>query len=194
MSPDHIIFAGVELSSGAKPVTFAALDGELKVHPLEKWTIAEAISCLQEYKSIWLAINLSSFKREQNVYTEFKKGIVQADFKPFSAKGNVNRWLETNAQDCFRALIDQSPLPRRTLEGRLQRCAILYEQGLQIRDPLDVFEEITRYKLMQGILPLEDIYSPKELDALVAAYVAWLAANSPGQTLAQGEFVLPAQE
>jgi hypothetical protein len=65
---------------------------------------------------------------------------------------------------------------------------------LQIRDPVEIFEEITRYKLMQGVLPLEDIYSPKELDALVAAYVAWLAANSPGQTVAMGEFVLPTQE
>jgi hypothetical protein len=35
-------------------------------------------------------------------------------------------------------------LPRRTLEGRLQRSAILYEQGLQIRDPVEIFEEITR--------------------------------------------------
>lgn len=194
MLPDQIICAGVELSSGVKPVTFAALDGDLKVQALEKWTIAEALSCLQGYRNIWLAINLSSFKREQEVYTDFKRKIVQVGFKPFSAKGNVNRWLETNAQDCYRALIGQSPLPRRTLEGRLQRCAILYEQGLQIRDPLDVFEEITRYKLMQGNLPLEDIYSPKELDALSAAYAAWLAANSPGQTVAVGEFVLPAQE
>jgi hypothetical protein len=48
--------------------------------------------------------------------------------------------------------------------------------------------------LAQGILPLEKIYSSKELDALVAAYVAWLAANSPAQIVAQGDFVLPAQE
>jgi hypothetical protein len=161
---------------------------------LEKWTLAEVLPCLKAYENIWLSINVSSFKREQDVYAEFKNKIIQAGFKSLSVKGSVKRWFETNAQDCFHALIDQSPLPRRTLEGRLQRCAILYEQGLQIRDPLDVFEEITRYKLMQGILPLEDIYSPKELDALVAAYVAWLAATSPGQTVARGEFILPAQE
>jgi len=194
MPSDHIIFAGVELSSGTKPVTFAVLDGDLKVQSLKKWEISEAILCLEEYKNIWLAINLSSFKREQDVYTEFKRKIVQAGFKSHSRKGNTKQWLETNAQDSFRALIGQNPFPRRTLEGRLQRSAILYEQGLQIRDPVEVFEEITRYRLVQGILPLEDIYSSKELDALIAAYIAWLAANSPGQIVAKGEFVLPIQE
>ncbi len=194
MPSDHIIFGGVELASGRRPVIFAALDQELDVQPMENWTVDEALSCLKEYRNLWLGINFHSLQREQELYTEFRKKIKQAGFKSYSVKGNVNRWLETNAQDCFRALIGQNPLPRHSLEGRLQRSAILYEQGLQICDPVEIFEEITRYKLMQGILPLEDIYSSKELDALVAAYVAWLAANSPGQTVAQGEFVLPAPE
>ena len=194
MASDHIIFAGVELSSGRKPVIFAALDNDLNVLPLENWAIAEALSCLKEYNNIWLCINLHSLQHEQELYTEFKKKIGQAGFKPRSKRGNTRQWLETNAQDCFHALIGQNPLHRRTLEGRLQRSAILYEQGLQIRDPVEIFEEITRYKLVQGILPLEDIYSSKELDALIAAYVAWLMANSPGQTVVQGEFVLPVPE
>ena len=194
MASDHIIFAGVELSSGRKPVIFAALDNDLNVLPLQNWAIAEAFSCLKEYNNIWLCINLHSLQHEQELYTEFKKKIGQAGFKPRSKRGNSRQWLETNAQDCFHALIGQNPLHRRTLEGRLQRSAILYEQGLQIRDPVEIFEEITRYKLVQGILPLEDIYSSKELDALIAAYVAWLMANSPGQTVVQGEFVLPVPE
>ncbi len=194
MAPDHFLFAGVELSSGRKPVIFAALDDDLNVLPVENWTIDEALSCLKEYKNIWLCINLHSLQREQELYGEFKKKIGQSGFKPRSKKGNPKQWLETNAQDCFRVLIGRNPLHRRTLEGRLQRSAVLYEQGLQLRDPVEIFEEITRYKLMQGILPLEDIYSSKELDVLVAAYVAWMAANSPGQTVVIGEFVLPAPE
>lgn len=194
MPPDHIMFAGVELSSGRKPVVFAALDNDLNVLPLQNWAIAEALACLKEYKNIWLCINLHSLQHEQEFYAEFKKKISQAGFKPHTRKGSPKQWLETNAQDCFRALIGQTPLHRRTLEGRLQRSAILYEQGLQIRDPVEIFEEITRYKLMQGILPLDEIYSSKELDALVAAYVAWMAVNSPGQMAVTGEFVLPAPE
>jgi hypothetical protein len=100
----------------------------------------------------------------------------------------------TSADDCFRALSGHRLFPRRSLEGRLQRSAILYEQGLQITDPIDIFEEFTRYKLIQGILPLENIYSSKELDALAAAYLAWMAVNRPGQIALKGEFALPAGE
>ena len=190
MTSDHIIFAGVKLSAGRKPVIFAALDNELNVASLESWSIPEALSCLKEYENMWLAIDVPSLKREQKLYTDFKRKVLQAGFKPASKK-NTKQWLETSAQDCFRALIGQRPLPARTLEGRLQRSAILYEQGLQIRDPVDIFEEITRYKLVQGILPLEDIYSSRELDALIAAYLAWMVANRPGQIVTQAEFVLP---
>src|SRR5512138_1974459 len=194
MASDPIIFAGVELSPGRKPVIFCALDNDLNVLSVENWTIAEALSCLREFNNIWLCISLHSLQHEQELYSEFKKKITQAGFKPRSKKGSPKQWLETNAQDCFRALIGQNPLHRRTLEGRLQRSALLYEQGLQIRDPVEIFEEITRYKLTQGILPLEDIYSSKELDTLSAAYIAWMAVNSPGQVVATGEFVLPAPE
>jgi hypothetical protein len=65
---------------------------------------------------------------------------------------------------------------------------------LRITDPVDMFEEITRYKLIQGILPFDNLPSSKELDALVAAYLAWMTLNRPGQIVPKGEFVLPAGE
>jgi hypothetical protein len=194
MLADQIIFAGMELSSGRKPVMFAALDDDLNVVTHEKWDISEALLCMNEYENIWLAINLPSLKRVQETYTDLKKQLVQAGFKLYSNKSSTKQLLETSAQDCFHILSGHNLLPKRTLEGRLQRSAVLYEQGLQIVDPVDIFEEITRYKLVQGILPLENIYSSKELDALVAAYLAWMAVNRPGQIVLQGEFVLPAQE
>src|SRR5512135_2783229 len=98
MPSDHIIFAGVELSSGRKPVIFATLDNDLNVLPVANWTIAKALSCLQEYKNIWLCINLHSLQHEQGLYAEFKRKIGQAGFKPRSKKGNSKQWLETNAQ------------------------------------------------------------------------------------------------
>ena len=40
---------------------------------------------------------------------------------------------------------------------------------------MEFFEEVTRHRLRHGILPLEKLYTPGELDALTAAYLAWLA-------------------
>jgi len=194
MPSDPIIFAGVELSSGRKPITFARLDDDLNVRALEKWDSAETLLCLQEYENSLLAINVPSSKRGGEIYTDLTEKLAQADFKPFSLKRDSKQWLETKAQDCFRALGGYALLPHRSLEGRLQRSAILYEQGLQITDPIDLFEEITRYKLIQGILPLENLPSSHQLDALVAAYLAWMSFTQPGRIVPRGEFVLPAQE
>jgi hypothetical protein len=62
-----------------------------------------------------------------------------------------------------------------------------------------IFQEVTRHRLLQGMLPIEDLYQAEELDALVAAYTAWLAGNQPeeisfiGDPL-EGEVGLPAAE
>lgn len=192
MPSDQITFAGVELSSGRKPVTFTALDDDLGVLSVEKWDVPEALACLKDYQNIWVALNTPT--RESQMFTEFKKKIVQAGFKSYSSRKDPRQFLVTSADDCFRALSGHRLFPRRSLEGRLQRSAILYEQGLQITDPIDIFEEFTRYKLIQGILPLEKIHSSKELDALAAAYLAWMAVKRPGQLALQGEFALPAAE
>ena len=194
MTSESIMFAGVELSSGRKPVVFAGLDESLNIKVLEKWDLSTMMSYLHDQTINVLAISLPSAKQGMEVYTSMKQKLTQAGFKPFSPKSDPKEWMETNAQDCFRALSGHKLLPRRALEGRLQRCAILYEQGLSLTDPVDIFEEITRYKLVQGILPLEKLPSPSELDALVAAYLAWMSVNRPGQIVPKAEFVLPAGE
>lgn len=194
MPSDPIIFAGVDISSGRKPLTFAALDEGLNIRLLEKWHWSEALARLSGYENSSVAIHIPSSKRGQELLTDFKDKLLQTGFQPFSPRSSPKQWLEIDAQDCFHTLSGHRLFPRRTLEGRLQRTAILYEQGLQVIDPVDLFEEITRYKLVQGILPLENLPSPKELDALVGAYVAWMSANRPGQVVLRGDFVLPAPE
>lgn len=108
-------------------------------------------------------------------------------FQPYPADQAAHQWLETNPHACFCVLLEQVLFPKPTLEGRLQRQLILHERGLRIKDPMDFFEEITRFKLKKGILPLNLIYSSEHLDALVAAYTAWLAAHKPHETLLLGE-------
>jgi predicted RNase H-like nuclease len=42
-------------------------------------------------------------------------------------------------------------------------------------------EEITRHRLLHGLLPTELVLLQEQLDALVAAYTAWLAATKPAE-------------
>jgi hypothetical protein len=188
MAFNQFVFAGVDVLGGKKPVTFAAIDRELNIVTLEGWTVPQAISCLKEYERIVLALNRAPKKP---AFHDFKKRLEQTGLEPFS-RNSQREWLETNAQDCYEALIGQELLARRTVEGRIQRSLILYEEGFQIPDPMDFFEEITRHKLLQGILPLESMRSAKELDALAAAFVAWTTVNRPNQVeLSPENFALP---
>jgi hypothetical protein len=194
MQSPSLLFAGVDISSGRTPITFAALDEDLNIMVLENRDVSAALSYLREHQNIVLVINVPSSKMGRSAFEEFKNQISRAGFKTFSKKDHTQQWFETKVQDCYREWIGENPLPRRTLEGRLQRVLVLYEQGLRIKDPMDMFEEITRYKLIHGLFKLEDIYSSKELDALGAAYMAWISVNHPGRVVVQGEFVLTAQE
>jgi hypothetical protein len=107
--------------------------------------------------------------------------------------------LEVYPHACYTALLGTPPFPKYSLEGRIQRQLVLREQEVPVPDPMRLFEEITRHKLLQGRLPLDDLYSAAELDALIAAYTAWAAANRPTEiTLLghpeEGQMVLPVPE
>ena len=97
-------------------------------------------------------------------------------------------WLESNAHACFYSLLGQVPMPRRSLEGRIQRQILLYDAGLQIPEPMDFFEELTRHRLLMGQLPLEHVQSPEQLDTLVLAYTAWLSAHRPNELTRLGAY------
>jgi predicted RNase H-like nuclease len=120
-------------------------------------------------------------------------------YQPCPMDGKELQALEVYPHACFAVLLGHNPFPKRTLEGRLQRQLVLHEQKLNVPDPMRFFEEITRHKLLKGILPNEDLYSPGELDALVAAYTAWYIANHPEQATllgdpSEGQIVLPVTE
>ncbi len=113
--------------------------------------------------------------------------MAEIGFKNYPAKDATHQMLETHPQAGFIVMTEGNLLPASALEGRLQRQAILYGAGLEIRDPMSFFEEITRFKLKQGILPLDEIYNAKELNALLAAYMAWLAAEKPKDAASLGD-------
>ena len=104
--------------------------------------------------------------------------------------------LEVYPHAFYTTLLGVLPFKKHTLEGRLQRQLVLFEQRVQVTDPMRIFEEITRHRLMHGILPLDDLYSTGELDALAAAYTAWMAARQPEEVTLlgdpdEGQIVLP---
>ena len=118
----------------------------------------------------------------------FYERLEAAGLNLFSTENEgASRYLETQAEAGFRALLGSPLLNQHTLEGRIQRQLILYEQGLRIADPMDFFEEVTRHRLMQGSLPLQKLYLLTELDAMAAAYTAWLAVNHPEKTSQVGD-------
>lgn len=108
-------------------------------------------------------------------------------FDAYPASEKSHQFLETHPHACYCVLAGAVPQTKPSIEGRLQRQLLLHESGVRIKDPMDFFEEITRFKMMKGIWPVEILYTPEQLDALAAAYVAWLAANKPDSLAYTGD-------
>jgi hypothetical protein len=118
---------------------------------------------------------------------DFYRRLDDLGFEQYPSAKASHQWLETHPHAAFCALLGQLPLPKPTLEGRLQRQVTLYEQGMGIKDPMEFFEEITRHKLLRGTLPTECVYSAEELDTLMAAYMAYCVVNYPQEVAFVGD-------
>jgi hypothetical protein len=130
---------------------------------------------------------------------ELYRKLEKMGFEKFREKESEYQILETHPHACYCVLVGSAPLSKPSVEGRLQRQLILFEHGVRIQDPMDFFEEITRYKLAKGIWPMELLYLPEQLDALVAAYTAWLAVNKVEHVFMigdaqEGRITLPEKE
>ena len=146
-------------------------------------TAASAALC-----SAWVQLGFALYRKLEKM-----------GFQRYPEKDEAYQFLETHPHACYCVLAGQIPLSKPSLEGRLQRQLILYESGLRIRDPMDFFEEITRYKLAKGIWPVDLLYLPEQLDALVAAYTAWTAVHKADHISMigdskEGMIVLPEKE
>jgi predicted nuclease with RNAse H fold len=113
-----------------------------------------------------------------------------------SGLNTQKRLIEVHPHACYTVLLGRVPLRKDTFEGRLQRQLVLYEEGVRLPDPMIAFEEITRHHLLEGDLSLPGLSTHDELDALVAAYTAFLAASHPERlTLvgdpAEGQIAVP---
>jgi len=229
------VYIGIDLTSGHKALTYAALDHDLNLVALADAEWEETFAFLAGHKSAVVAINAPSHVnhgiarknlggqrlasrslhgqemrvaeyelRQRGIAVRgtdakeslcpvgvragfaFYKELSQLGFEAYPCDNAPHQWLETNSYACFCVLIGLRPLPKTTLEGRLQRELLLYELGFRIGDPMVFFEEITRHKLMHGVLPFELVYSPAQLDAMAAAYAAWQAVQKPAEIVQVG--------
>ncbi len=120
-------------------------------------------------------------------------------FRDFPIDNHQQQVLEVYPHAAYTVLLKKIPFLKKTFEGRLQRQLILHSLSVDIPDPMRIFEEFTRYKILQGQLPLEGLLSVEELEALIAAYTAWKAAIEPDEITRvgepkEGEIILPSAE
>lgn len=119
-----------------------------------------------------------------------------AGFQVYAPEAAARQVLEVQPTAAYASLLGHLPFQRDSLEGRLQRQIVLYDEGLAIADPLDAIEEVTRHHLRAGTLRLPGLSTPDELEALALAFTAHLAARHPDRlTLlgdpAEGQIALP---
>jgi hypothetical protein len=105
-------------------------------------------------------------------------------YQPYSSESDpgtlaARQWLEVQADAAFWNLLGINPLPAGSLEGRIQRQLALADLDLDVPDAMEFFEEITRFKILKGILPLKYVLPQAEINAWLAAQTAWLAAHHP---------------
>jgi hypothetical protein len=186
--PNQGLLAQVERQEGLFPVTDGkAVQMRLAEHELTQ----RGITTLRTPSSVeacpaWMRQGFELYHHLQAV-----------GYQAYPCQDAPRQYLETPAEAAYWSLFGLAPFPPGTLESRLQRQLVLYEHSLPVRDPLNFFEEVTRHRLLKGILPMENIHAPAELNALALAYTAWLAALEPPQVTrlgdpVEGEIVLPA--
>ncbi len=135
--------------------------------------------------------------RAAQVWFDVHTALHGAGFQAYAPEATAARQvLEVPPTAAYASLLGHLPFQHDSLEGRLQRQIVLYDEGLAVADPLDAIEEVTRHHLRAGTLQLPGLLTPDELAALALAFTAHLAARRPQQlTLlgdpAEGQIALP---
>lgn len=189
--PNQGLMGNPEVRQGLNPaprpgryLDFRLAEYQLRQHNISiPQTLSDPGACQN-----WMQESFSLFRR-----------LGSFGYAPYPKEEASCQLMEVYPHACYTALLGKLPFSKNTLEGRLQRQLVLYENKVKVNDPMRFFEEITRYRLLNGILPDDGLYSAEELDALVAAYTAWLAGTHPEEIsligdATEGQIVLPVKE
>jgi hypothetical protein len=155
----------------------------IKKHKPGKWPDVRRIEYeLEEYgapiyhtpkkKSNLLAVQQHGFLLIQN--------LVEAGFKQYG-EASEKVFLEVPAETAFWSLETKPLYAADSFIGQIQRQLMLLELGINLPDPMDFFEEITRFKLLTGKVSLEMILETPRLNTWINAYTALLIEQNPSR-------------
>jgi hypothetical protein len=176
-----------------------------KLHPVPKpgrWYGYRVAEYMLRQHNIHIMRTCSEAKKcpkWQQIGFELYKRLESLGYQDYPSPDTPSQVLEVYPHAAYTALLGRIPFKKTSLEGRLQRQLILHNKGLDIPDPMRFFEEITRYRILRGVLPLVGLYSVRKLEAMVAAYTAWMAATSRNEITIlghpdEGQIVIPVAE
>ena len=144
---------------------------------------------------------LSAIKSWVRTGFELFKRLDKLGYRTFSGRQpeHPRISLEARSHAGYSVLLDRRPFLKDTLEGRMQRQLVLYLQGVDLSNPMQALEEITRHRLLTGELELQVLKSAEELEALMAAFTAASLALKPEEITSLGDpeeglIVLPTPE
>ena len=237
MDFNPLAYVGINISSGHRPYTLAAMDAELHLLAISRGEELEVLGYCAGLSSVLVTINAPVHpntglmndpeygksltppphpgRRINMRVAEYAarlhglsvprapatiedspvwmragfnlyESLGNLEYKPFPSVESTRQCLESQAETFFYSLLEVIPFEANSLEGRIQRQLVLYNHQLPVSDPMDFFEEVTRYRLLHSILPAEKIFSPQELNALAMAYAGWLAINKPEKVIRLG--------
>lgn len=249
MFASDAIYIGIDPTAGARPLTYAALNGSLDLVALGQADLNDTLAFVAGQRQALVAVSAPPRPNQRLMenagmrarlnppprpgrWGDFrvaeyllrrrhiscpKTPSKEADCPTWMQRGfqlyhrleglgcaayparTMLQWVEVYPHACYSVLLGQAPFPKSSFEGRVQRQLVLFEQGMDVRDPMLLFEEITRHHILHGVLPLEALHTAPALDALVAAYTAWRAVNHPQEVVLlgdpqEGQVLLPVVE
>ncbi|MBI5053506.1 MAG: DUF429 domain-containing protein, partial [Chloroflexi bacterium] len=129
---------------------------------------------------------------------KFYDDLRQIGFESYPSSSK-RQFFEVHPHAIFTVFLGRVPYLKDTLEGRLQRQLLLYDEGLNIPDAMNWFEEVTRTHILRGAIRYNGVRTHDELDALASALTAYYAHTKPKQItlvgdVEDGQIVVPTAE
>lgn len=105
-----------------------------------------------------------------------QEGIQRLGYSPIAKKGSSRRFFLSQADEVFQDIASGKLLAPSGDASRWQRQLLLLEQEIPLPDVMQYFEEVTRFRILQGTLSEDLVYQHPELNAILLAWLGWLVS------------------